>query len=227
MGLQVLRRPGLHPHPDSPLLLRRQHVHQHRRSHLRHPLLMAGLQPDSRFYRQQSPADARATVRHLRLLPCDSENRGRRHLRSGNCGSSKKIPVRVRPARNRSCRLPYMVQNIGNLCRRLKNRRADLTQQPSIIRQFQPVQTKTPEPSPFTRQVRGFSLWKAYDMFFSKPAETWPKTPIPAAQSLQSATLPSYLAHRPAYGLPADIACRPLSLPQSGSARRYCQTGCR
>lgn len=142
VGLQVLRRPGLHSHPDSPLLLRRQHVHQHRRSHLRHPLLVAGLQPDSRFHRQQSPADARATVRHIRLLPCDSKNRGRRNLRSGNCGSSKKIPVRVRPARNRSCRLPHMVQNIGNLCRRLKNRGADLTQQLFIIRQFQPVQTK-------------------------------------------------------------------------------------
>ncbi len=131
MGLQIPRRPGLLTHPDPALLLRRQHVHQHCRSHLRNPFILAGLQFDPGLYRQQSTADAGAAGRDFRRLPRHPQNCRRRHLRTRHCRCREEVPVRIRAPRDRNRRLSHMVQNLGNLCRGVQDCRADLASESS------------------------------------------------------------------------------------------------
>lgn len=126
VGVKIPGGPGLHAHRDPPLLLRGRHVHQHSRGHLRHPLLLAGIQSGGGLLRGQGPPAPGAAERHRRGLPGPPKAYDRRHLRPGHSGGGAGIPGCIRSSPDRDHRLSYLVQDFGNLCGRIADRRADL-----------------------------------------------------------------------------------------------------
>ena len=126
VGIQVPGGPGLYAHRDPPLLLRGRHVHQHSRGHLRHPLLLAGLQSGGGLLGSQGAPAAGAVKRHRRGLSGPPEAGCRRHLRPCHGRGGEEIPERLRPSTDRDHRLSHLVQDFRNLCGRLPDRGADL-----------------------------------------------------------------------------------------------------